>query len=187
MNRAQAPKTTVRMPPDVVEWPHKKAAHNITSMTAEIVRLVRERMAKEQQEDAARMTIDWEKKADELWLAGAWLDSHARPGDDWKILVDGEKVYLSVLRASVDGGGEQQHERTLAETKSLLIEVREGHRLSGIYVIIPEDAQQSGGTDLLVWLTSMGWTKFHVFSSPVKECTSELVTAFRRANSGQAA
>jgi hypothetical protein len=47
MNRAQAPKTTVRMPPDVVEWLQQRAAHNITSVTAEIVRVVRDRMAQE--------------------------------------------------------------------------------------------------------------------------------------------
>jgi hypothetical protein len=53
MNRAQAPKTTVRMPPDVVEWLQQRAAHNITSVTAEIVRVVRERMARERAESAA--------------------------------------------------------------------------------------------------------------------------------------
>jgi hypothetical protein len=35
------------MPADVVEWLQQKAAHNITSMTAEIVRAVRDRMAQE--------------------------------------------------------------------------------------------------------------------------------------------
>jgi hypothetical protein len=53
MNRAQAPKTTMRMPPDVVEWLQQRAAHNITSVTAEIVRVVRERMARERAESAA--------------------------------------------------------------------------------------------------------------------------------------
>jgi hypothetical protein len=48
MTRAHAPKTTVRMPPDVVEWLQQRAAHNITSVTAEIVRVVRERMAEEE-------------------------------------------------------------------------------------------------------------------------------------------
>jgi plasmid stability protein len=47
MNRAQAPKTTLRMPPDVVEWLKLRAARNITSMTAELVRVVRDRMAQE--------------------------------------------------------------------------------------------------------------------------------------------
>jgi hypothetical protein len=126
--------------------------------------------------------IDWEKKADDLFIAGVWLDAHARPEDDWEILVSGEKVFLSVLRASADGCERRQHERTLAEIKSILIEVREGHHLSRICVIIPADAQQSGAIDLLVWLTSMGWTKFHVVSSPVRECTSELVEAFRGTN-----
>jgi hypothetical protein len=45
MNRAQAQKTTLRMPADVVEWLQQRAAHNIASVTAEIVRVVRERMA----------------------------------------------------------------------------------------------------------------------------------------------
>jgi Arc-like DNA binding domain len=47
MNRAQAPKTTLRMPADVVEWLKLRAERNITSMTAEMVRVVRERMAQE--------------------------------------------------------------------------------------------------------------------------------------------
>jgi Arc-like DNA binding domain len=47
MNRAHAPKTTLRMPPDVVEWLKLRAAHNVSSMTAELVRVVRDRMAQE--------------------------------------------------------------------------------------------------------------------------------------------
>jgi len=53
MNRAPAPKTTVRMPPDVVEWLRQKAKHNVTSMTAEIVRVVRDRAAQERRADKA--------------------------------------------------------------------------------------------------------------------------------------
>jgi hypothetical protein len=48
MNRAQAQKTTLRMLRDVVEWLQQRAAHNVTSMTAEIVRVVRDRMAAEE-------------------------------------------------------------------------------------------------------------------------------------------
>jgi Arc-like DNA binding domain len=55
MNRAQAQKTTLRMPADVVEWLQQRAAHNITSMTAEIVRVVRDRIA---QEGCAEKAID---------------------------------------------------------------------------------------------------------------------------------
>jgi hypothetical protein len=44
MNRAQAPKTTVRLPADVSAWLRDRAAHAVTSVTAEIIRVVRERM-----------------------------------------------------------------------------------------------------------------------------------------------
>jgi hypothetical protein len=54
MNRAQCKKTTLQMPPDVVEWLRQRAAHNISSMTAEIVRVIRDRMHQERQEGAAR-------------------------------------------------------------------------------------------------------------------------------------
>jgi hypothetical protein len=53
MNRAPVPKTTVRMPPDVVEWLQQRAECNVTSMTAEIVRVCRERMAQDRREMAA--------------------------------------------------------------------------------------------------------------------------------------
>jgi hypothetical protein len=53
MNRAPVPKTTVRMPPDVVTWLQQKAAHNITSMTAEIVRVCRAQMAHERRQERA--------------------------------------------------------------------------------------------------------------------------------------
>jgi hypothetical protein len=44
MNRAEAPKTTIRLPADVSEWLRDRAAHSVTSMTAEIIRVVRDRM-----------------------------------------------------------------------------------------------------------------------------------------------
>ena len=44
MNQAQFKKTTLQLPPDVVEWLRLRAKHNISSMTAEIVRAVRDRM-----------------------------------------------------------------------------------------------------------------------------------------------
>ncbi len=55
MNRADAPKTTLRMPPDVVEWLKRRATHNVSSMTAEIVRVVRERMAADDQRAAREL------------------------------------------------------------------------------------------------------------------------------------
>jgi Arc-like DNA binding dprotein len=45
MNRAQAPKTTIRLPADVSEWLRDRAAHSVTSVTAEIIRAVRDRIA----------------------------------------------------------------------------------------------------------------------------------------------
>jgi hypothetical protein len=54
MNRADAQKTTLRMPPDVIEWLKLRAAHNVSSMTTELVRVVRDRMA--QDRHAARKT-----------------------------------------------------------------------------------------------------------------------------------
>jgi hypothetical protein len=44
MNQAQFKKTTLQLPPDVVEWLRQRAKHNISSMTAEVVRAVRDRM-----------------------------------------------------------------------------------------------------------------------------------------------
>jgi hypothetical protein len=55
MNRAKAPKTTMRLPPDVSEWLRDPAANNVSSMTAEIVRVVRDRMA---QERCAEKAVD---------------------------------------------------------------------------------------------------------------------------------
>lgn len=47
MNRAHAPKTTLRMPPDVIAWLKTRAAHNVSSMTAELVRVCRDRMTQD--------------------------------------------------------------------------------------------------------------------------------------------
>jgi hypothetical protein len=47
MNRAPAPKTSVRLPADVTRLLQQKATHNVTSMTAEIVRIVRQEVARE--------------------------------------------------------------------------------------------------------------------------------------------
>jgi hypothetical protein len=59
MNRAQAPKTTLRMPPDVIEWLKLRAAHNVSSMTAELVRVVRDRMAQDRRaERKAEVAVD---------------------------------------------------------------------------------------------------------------------------------
>lgn len=54
MNRARAPKTSFRIPPDVSEWLKHQAARNVSSMTAELVRLVRDRMAEEDRAQAER-------------------------------------------------------------------------------------------------------------------------------------
>ena len=47
MNRADAQKTTLRIPSDVTDWLKLRAAHNVSSMTAELIRAVRECMARE--------------------------------------------------------------------------------------------------------------------------------------------
>jgi Arc-like DNA binding domain len=47
MNRADAQKTTLRMRSEVVEWVKKRATHNVSSVTTEFVRVVRDRMAEE--------------------------------------------------------------------------------------------------------------------------------------------
>jgi hypothetical protein len=47
MNRAEAQKTTLRMPSDVTEWLKLRAANNVSSMTTELVRVVRDRMAQD--------------------------------------------------------------------------------------------------------------------------------------------
>jgi hypothetical protein len=54
MNQAEAMKMMVKVPPDVRQYLEETAAYNITSMTAEIVRSVRDRMAREQREKAVR-------------------------------------------------------------------------------------------------------------------------------------
>jgi hypothetical protein len=119
--------------------------------------------------------IDLEK----MQLASAWIESHAKPGDNWQVLVDRDRVYLTTSAED----DVRRHEFSLAEFKSILIAVYSS-TIDRVGVTIPIDAQQYGGTDLLVWLTSMDWGKFHVASSSVKEGTSELVAAFRLADSG---
>lgn len=54
MNPADAVKMMVKVPLDVRRYLEEKTAYNITSMTAEIVRSVRDRMAREQREQAVR-------------------------------------------------------------------------------------------------------------------------------------
>jgi plasmid stability protein len=59
MNRADAQKTTLRMPSDVVEWLKIRAAHNVSSMTTELVRVVRDRMAQDRRaERQAAAVVD---------------------------------------------------------------------------------------------------------------------------------
>ena len=59
MNRSPAPKTSVRLPADVTRFLQHKAAHHVTSMTAEIVRLVRAEVAREmhRQTDAGERAV----------------------------------------------------------------------------------------------------------------------------------
>jgi len=55
VNRSPAPKTSVRLPEDVTRWLQKKAEYHVTSMTAEIVRIVRGQIRAEmRQMDEAR-------------------------------------------------------------------------------------------------------------------------------------
>jgi hypothetical protein len=59
MNRAEAHKTTLRLPRDVTDWLRSMAAHNVSSMTTELVRAVRDRMAHERRADRkAEVTVD---------------------------------------------------------------------------------------------------------------------------------
>jgi Arc-like DNA binding domain len=44
MNKAHVKKTSFAMPSDVTDWLKKMARHNVSSMTSEIVRVVRDRM-----------------------------------------------------------------------------------------------------------------------------------------------
>lgn len=52
MNQAQAAKMTVKVPPDVRQWLEAQAAYHVTSMTAEVIRVIRDRMARDQQKVA---------------------------------------------------------------------------------------------------------------------------------------
>jgi hypothetical protein len=59
MNRAKAPKTTVRLPADVSEWLKDRAAHSVTSVIAEIIRVVRDRMTQDSRaERQAEAAVD---------------------------------------------------------------------------------------------------------------------------------
>jgi hypothetical protein len=53
MNRAQFKKTTLQLPPDVVEWLRQRAKHNISSMTAEITRAIRDVMDQDRTAEAS--------------------------------------------------------------------------------------------------------------------------------------
>ena len=55
MNQAQtAIVMSVKIPEDARQYLEAQAAHNVSSMTAEIVKSIRERMAREQRQKAAR-------------------------------------------------------------------------------------------------------------------------------------
>jgi hypothetical protein len=125
--------------------------------------------------------IHLEEMAEEQRLARLWLDANARPGEDWDVLVDRDRVYL---RTSVDDEV-RRHELSLARLKAILIAVYSG-TIDRVRVTIPSDAQRGSGTDLLIWLTSTAarWEKFRVASYPIEKGTSELVAAFRLAEGG---
>ena len=52
MNKSNAPKTTMRLPDDVVDWLKSKAKRNVSSLTAEVVRAIRAVAAQEHRERA---------------------------------------------------------------------------------------------------------------------------------------
>jgi hypothetical protein len=59
MNRAQAPKTTIRLLADVAEWLRARAAHCMTSVTVEIIRRVRDRIAQDRRAECnAEAAVD---------------------------------------------------------------------------------------------------------------------------------
>jgi hypothetical protein len=60
MNNAQAPKTTLRIPTDVTAWLKLRAEHNISSVTAEVVRVIRDRMHQDRraERNGATRTVD---------------------------------------------------------------------------------------------------------------------------------
>jgi hypothetical protein len=53
MNQAQVAKMTVKIPPDVRQWLEAQAAYNVTSMTAEVIKVIRDRMARERRDKVA--------------------------------------------------------------------------------------------------------------------------------------
>jgi hypothetical protein len=93
---------------------------------------------------------------EKMQIAHAWIKAHARPGDDWQVLIDRDKVYLT---ASAEDDV-RQHEISLADLKSILMAAYSG-TINRVCVTFPADAQQSGGVDLLVWLTSMEYAPKH--------------------------
>jgi predicted transcriptional regulator len=48
MNGAKAPQTAIRLPDDVRQWLKDQAIYNCTSLSAEAIRAIRERMALEE-------------------------------------------------------------------------------------------------------------------------------------------
>jgi Arc-like DNA binding domain len=46
------------MPSDVVEWLKKRAAHNVSSMTTELVRVVRDRMKQDRRAERQAVVVD---------------------------------------------------------------------------------------------------------------------------------
>jgi hypothetical protein len=53
MNRTQADRVSMRLPPDVVQWLQRKASERISSMTTEAVAAIRMVAAMEARERAA--------------------------------------------------------------------------------------------------------------------------------------
>jgi hypothetical protein len=54
MNQPQVVKMLIKLPGDVREWLEGQAARNISSMNAEVVRSLRDRMDQDEQRKAAR-------------------------------------------------------------------------------------------------------------------------------------
>jgi hypothetical protein len=125
------------------------------------------------------MTTDLKKRYEEDQKARSWLDEHAERGDSWQVLVDGETVYLSLHRPSDLGEVELKHELTLARFKSIAL--RAPSRLvEDMCVALPQDAKQTGGADLYIWLTEYVSTKFRVSYYKSERSTPEAVDLFRR-------
>jgi plasmid stability protein len=58
MNNSQLKKTTMQLPDDVIAWLKRRATHNVSSMTSEAIRALRNQMHEdrraEQKEGATR-------------------------------------------------------------------------------------------------------------------------------------